>query len=360
MVQKKKVKQWADFTETPPEGVIRETLAQNIRYIMEANKIRTHKELAEILGIEAANISRIKNKQSFPSLYPTLIAFRRVFGYSIDTLLFSDIRFHEKVTSIRLQDSDSAKKYAGIYQVYYYRSANIGSEHATAGEALRSGVMLISPSGQKMAEAKAILGCNRKQADDYLKAAKAYGDEAEAFLEREGKKAGVHYYEGVMKMSLDQLYIELSYGENRDRLNIVLNQPHSNRPDYAGGLGAMLSVSTGSNNLPVLQYVALSCNSIPVSSDRIAGFLLMNADVKAYSDAVNRAADMLRKLYSEDEGKGLGKRLDEQEKIALIKTYTETAINESIARGQLRTIGIPIEKDYEFYLFLKEHGIVVS
>ena len=119
-VVKEETKEERDKRLGADEKKARELLAKNVKFLMD-QKGWNQQELADKIGCGAARITGIMKEEWSPSIFPILHELKRLFGYSIDELLFTDIgrkwlqiHMNEKLPII------ATMNFVHLFQGYYF------------------------------------------------------------------------------------------------------------------------------------------------------------------------------------------------------------------------------------------------
>lgn len=358
--EKNKMVNTEEETNAPiTEAQIQENIMNNTNFIMWLFGIKSRKELADMTDVGAPQITRIMNGEQTPSVFPFLVRMKEKFHYSIDELLFKDLRKEYEIVHGTTENIPVANymMFEGIYQIYYYDTSSFkGRERTDDVDALRSGLMLIKkdPKSDKGYRVVAIFNMKKEYADScYEVAMKKYGKKAldNLWNYMVSLNTSNHVYFGEFELSAKNVHIWLRFENTKDRVQMIFHRPESNSNKYIGGLGAMVSVSKGRKSEPCVQYVAISEDSLNVSEEEIASHLLMHyPSLKTY-DASNELTRMLIQLYQNDEGRE--SRLTDEQKKMLVRNHVDKIVNETVEKNLFRKVVVSDVDDDEFYHYLK-------
>lgn len=349
-VVKEETKEERDKRLGSDEKKARELLAKNVKFLMD-QKGWNQQELADKIGCGAARITGIMKEEWSPSIFPILHELKRLFGYSIDELLFTDIgrkwlqiHMNEKLPII------ATMNFAHLFQGYYFdTSASRGRDYFDSQDALKSCIICVRKkckSDDKL-EAIGIFNLKKERADKIFEA--YHKNSAWDRIERLG---GDPVYYGVVEMSDKHIFIDMDYDNTKDRVHMVFHMPNTDAKDYTGGLGCMLSVSTGTYPAPCLQHILLSNKSLNVSSEDIASHVLMHyPQIRTY-DEVDEVADLAAKLYGDTDGMKLI-NLNDRQKKNLIANEMDQVIDGMIQKNLFRTAVVEVTEDNEIREYLK-------
>ena len=341
------------------EREVHDNIVKNLKYLM--FKYRTkdqvsmpQKDMADLLGIGAPQLTKILQGNQTPTVFPCLDHVKRVFGYSIDEFLYTDIEMTESL--IEGADDNlpvaSYMKYLGLYQVYYYDTSSFKEKELCENDAgIKSGIMYVERDTKTdKHRVYAIFNMTKERADDYyrniLKLGK--GNLAACRDKIISMSRSQHVYFGDLDLSERHVYINLRFENAKDRVQMIFHRPDSNSNQFIGGLGAMVSVSKGRNASPCVGCIAIANGSLDVSAEEIASHLLMHhPDLETHKD-LDEVIDFTIDLYSPDFS-----RLSNNHKKDLVEKDIDRIINETIEQNLFRTVIVSPEDDDKFYHYLK-------
>ena len=340
------------------EQTAQDNLRENMKYLMEKKNISTRKELAGMLGVSEASLSKILNEGQIPGIFPFFVKAGEVFGYAVEELIGKNLRvLEERVfsSSSGLREEWTAN-YLGLFSVYHFKTTAFkGRELSDDAGALRAGVLVVvrNPENPVCHIAAGTFGLKKHVADalyDELKECKdSFGPEAAMELLRT-RADTFHLYEGTAEVTASQVFYSLRFGD-KDRVHMIFHFANGTE-SYLGGLGAMLSVGKGRFPQPCMQYIGMVRGSAPCAREEIAQNLLTHyPNIKAYKE-VRELTQLLIGLYDPMRNEA-GSALSDEEKEVMVLHYVDRLINETIERNLHRTVVVSAEDDSEFYHFLK-------
>ena len=333
------------------QGAINQTLAANVEYIKTAFNLNQN-ELANYIGCASSMLTRLKAAENNPSLFPLLYKLSRLFDFTIDELLFTDLMASGNAKENQ-DDLPEARRLnlKGLYQIYYYdTSAFKGREYKETADALKSGLLLCCSDlrNRNHIRCAAIFNMKKEEADALYKETKLQSGEDNRWNYLTSRMGRQIYY-GEMENSEKNIYISLRYKGNWDRVQMIFHYPQTNSSQYIGGLGNMVSVSKGRMSSPCVQYVALSLSSLNVASEEIGMHLLMHyPNFKTY-EGTEDVADMVIKLYQKDTGDDIG----EADKRQLLRIHIDEIVNATVEKNLFRSVIVSDRDDDDFYHYLK-------
>ncbi len=350
-----------DEQDIPEEKDCWANVANNLQYLKDKYSIEYQKDLAEILDIEAQTLSKIKSGQQLPSVFPLLANIKKRFGYSIDDVLFTDIRTAEgNALKIQQQVADTSLPVAmemdfqGVYQAYYFTPQLHGGRSTFSHDGLlKSGILYIE---KKQGYGK-VYG-NRCPWDGERRGRFFYRENGGNARKQVVKKKllkrdpdGVLYH-GELELSRRNIFINLSMADKK--VQMVFYHPESYSRRYIGGLGAMVSAFGNKPSAPCIQCVAMSDTSLDVSEAELSAYLLMHyPEVKAHGD-IDGLTEFTALLYAP--GCGQEARLSslpDKEKKHLVQSYIDKIVNDTVEENLFRTVTVSPDEDDKFYHYLK-------
>ena len=114
----------------------------------------------------------------------------------------------------------------------------------------------------------------------------------------------------------------------------------------------MISVSRGAGAAPSVQYVAIVKDSLDVSEEELASYLLMRGPGIVDEESVGELAAFVEKLYSPGAAEFLTALSGEQKK-AIVKSNFNMILRETLERNLSRDLKVSLEDDEEFYHYIK-------
>ncbi len=350
------------------EEQVQKNVVSNLNYLMVKNKpsgkhqkaSMSQKDLADLLGIGAPQLTRILHGEQTPTIFPLLANVKSVFGYSIDEFLYTDIEMVERMREGTHDDLPVASymKFLGLYQLYYFDTASFkGRERSSNEKAIKSGVMFVEKDAKTdKYRVMAIFNMTKDRADDFYRNVLKGGTGNPAVCREKmiAASGANHIYFGELDLSSKHVYINLRFEDARDRVQMIFHRPESNSNQYIGGLGAMVSVSKGRNAAPCVQYIALANESLNVAAEELAVHLLMHyPNIKTY-DAIDDLVDFTTDLYSNRSGTADRlSRLSEEQKKSLVRNYLDKIVNDTVEKNLFRTVIVSPVDDDEFYHYIK-------
>ncbi|OUP21425.1 hypothetical protein B5F29_02785 [Lachnoclostridium sp. An196] len=344
--------------EVESEEKVLEHVVKNLNYFRSKYQIGAQKDLAEILEISPSQLTKILKKEQMPPLYPLLVNITKRFHYSIDEFLFTDIRTAEIFQTGDEEDLPAASymKFQGAYQVYYFNTSSFREkERRFHGNSLKSGVLYMEKdcrgSGHKI---YGILDLSKDSADRYIRDAVRNGRSPESSVLDKIKNATrmSRTYFGGLDLSSKHIYMDLRSDGVKDAIHMIFHRPESNSGRYIGGLGTMISVSRGAGAAPSVQYVAIVKDSLDVSEEELASYLLMRGPGIVDEESVGELAAFVEKLYSPGAAEFLAALSGEQKK-AIVKSNFNMILRETLERNLSRDLKVSLEDDEEFYHYIK-------
>ncbi len=333
------------------QEAINRTLAANVEYIKTAFQINQI-ELARYIGCASSMLTRLKVSDNNPSLFPLLYKLSKLFDYTIDELLFTDLM---AVSSLKENQDDLPEarrlNLKGLYQIYYYDTSSFkGREYKDTADALKSGLLLCCSDLRNRSHIRcaAIFNMKKDEADALYKEVKMQSGEDNTWNYLTSRMGRQIYY-GDLENSEKNIFISLRYKGTWDKVQMIFHYPQSNSSQYIGGLGSMVSVSKGRMSSPCVQYVALSLSSLNVASEEIGMHLLMHyPNFKTY-EGTEDVADMVIKLYQKDTGDEIG----EADKKQLLRLHIDEIVNSMVEKNLFRSVIVSDRDDDDFYHYLK-------
>jgi len=345
--------------EVPDEAKVQENVVKNLNYFMHKHGIKVQKDLADLLDIGAPQLTKIMGGKQTPTVFPFLANVTRVFGYSIDEFLKTDIEATERIMYGPEDDLPVASymKFLGLYQLYYFdTSAFKGRERGSNANALKSGVMYVEKDTKTdKYKVIAIFNMRKDRADILYRNELKKGVNPSTCRQMLTSAAGSqHVYYGELELSTKHVHIQLRFENTKDRVSMLFHRPDSNKPNWIGGLGALISVAKGRDASPCIQYIAVANDSLDVSENEMAQHLLMHyPSIKTY-DSIDEVVQLTTDLYAVDkERKDTLSRLSDEQKKSLIRGSIDRIINDTVERNLFRTVIVSPSDDDEFYHYIK-------
>lgn len=341
------------------EAQVRKNVSNNLKYFMFKYRAENQvgmpqNNMAELLGITPPQLTKILKGSQTPTIFPCLESIKRIFGYSIDEFLYTDIRKTEKLMYGVGENLPVASymKFLGLYQLYYFDTSSFkGRERKTNREAIKSGIMYVEKNAKTdKYEVLAIFNMNKERADEFYRNTLKEGRENwDACRESIMSVSDLqHVYYGELELSERHIYVNLRFENTRDRVQMIFHRPESSSEQYIGGLGAMVSVSKGRNASPCVGYIAIANGSPNVSAEEMAAHLLMHyPNIKAHGE-LNNIIDFMIEFYTSDYS-----RLSDRHKKEIVEKEVDRVINETIERNLFRKVVVSPVDDDEFYHYLK-------
>ena len=341
------------------EDVAKSNLQRNLFYLMEKNEIATKKEMAQVLGVSLPTLSNVLKDGQIPNIFPLFVNAKEQFGYTIDELLYQDIRRTEAAV-YAAADGLTEKKVRsslGLFMVYHFKTTAFkGRERSSDAEALRAGILFVTrnPESPLVLKAVGTFGLKRERAyalyTELMKIVDSTGLE-EALQYFENDQTDYHVYKGESRIMDGHIHHSLNFND-RDRVTMIFHQPNG-QGDYLGGLGAMLSLGKGRYPDPCMQNIGLVRGALPCANEMIAQNILTHYPViKAY-DRIDQLCDMLSALYeNKDPKESLG--LSDEDKKVMVLHHIDKVINDVVERNLFRLYSITAQDDDEFYHFIKK------
>lgn len=341
------------------ESGVQKNVVKNLQYLMFKYKAKDQvtmpqKDLAELLGIGAPQLTKILQGNQTPTIFSCLDRVKRVFGYTIDEFLYTDIGLTDRLIH-GVEDNlpvASYMKFLGLYQLYYFDTSSFkGRERSANGDAIKSGVMYVEKDTKtEKHRVYAIFNMKKDRADEFYRTTLMNGkgnktDCRENIISMSGSQ---HVYYGELDLSERHVYVNLRFENAKDRVQMIFHRPESNSNQYIGGLGAMVSVSKGRNASPCVGYVAISNGSLKVSAEELAAHLLMHYPNIKSRGPIDDVIDFAIDLYTSDYS-----RLSNEHKKELIEKAVDKVINDLIEKNLFRTVVVSPVDDDEFYHYLK-------
>lgn len=342
------------------EPGVQARVVENLNYIMFKYGIKVQKDMADILGIGAPQLTRILKGEQTPTLFPCLANLKRRFDYTIDDVLFTDLRLRDLFLEGMKNDDlpiASYMKYVGLYQIYYFdTSAYKGRVRSNNNEALKSGIMYVEKDTKsEMYKVMTLFNMTKERADTmYTEELKCGADLANCRNKLMTYNDSHYMYLGELELSAKHVYINLRFEKSKDKVQMVFHRPESNAKQYIGGLGSMISVSKGRGASPCVQYIAIANASLNVSEEEIAAHLLMHYPNIKTHDSIDDLVDFTIDLYDRNDAESDRlSRLSEEQKKSLVRNYMDKVINDTIEKNLFRTVIVSPKDDDEFYHYLK-------
>ncbi|GEM_PF-5940003 len=340
------------------EAAAQKNLKNNLKYIMEENRITTRKELAASLDISEPMLSRIMNDGQIPTMYPFFAMMNDKYGYTVEECLFTDLAEMQRLQ--RQNDEGVSQRllgrYLGLYQIYHFRTTSLkGRDISEAGAGLRSGILFIcrNPQNSSIHQAYALFDLGTAEADEIYSRISDHlfkdGDDA-AVAYLFSLRDDIHLYLGDLEITSWQVFCNLRY-DFKDRVTIMFHQVEGTSKDYIGSLAAMLSVSKGRMPMPCFQYLGISRYSLAKeSNDVISHYLLAKWPRTDSSSYLEEIANLTEKLYSQ--GREGSSRSDDEKHVMLLY-YLDMVANQAVEKNIRRLQLLTIEEDDAFYHFLR-------
>ncbi len=301
-----------------------------------------HKTFAAVTGVSPAQLSKYINpgREDVPSLDYLIklceFAPFKAMGITLDVLagdVFHPIAMQEKKQEDPHADGAVAEsdEIGGNYIGYCFDHAEIKrASGAESSLSLRYSVISIykdydNISGEAVLRATAAFFETyeferarelKQNLDRIFRTAGSFNARIDR-LETAFTTARTALYDGTVSFAGEHVYVHVCGRACGDMAEIILYADRKGaKGDYIGGLGGMVSVSSGEGGVPVAQRVILSAYELNGSDELIASHLSVpTPDLSKYSEAAEVAA-FCRELYNSD---SFLYSLTEEDKIVMIR-----------------------------------------
>ncbi len=321
------------------EEMIQANVSNNFRILLNRLGI-TQKKLGMLMDVSESSISDFCNAKKVPTLQ-LLLKLKRLYKIDIDDFLTGDISMSILDTTEDEATVEKTRRYCGMYYIYYFDSGEIGgADHLSAPQSMKYGIIYIYELRNAVTTSKfrCSAGFDFDSVDEVKEfsnrlSAQHYDVDIEDMLlsDRYGTSANKRAYTGEFVLGKSHAFIDLRHSST-DKALLVFNQCREGE-NFRGAVAAMTSVSVGSTERPVMQYVGIADTPIYLSEEEIQEHLLLDCPEIICGDEVDPLISLLRDLFT-GENPTLSALNDRQAKM-LVKACMQDVVNE-LARNNLR------------------------
>ncbi|MDO5133470.1 MAG: helix-turn-helix transcriptional regulator [Eubacteriales bacterium] len=333
-------------------------IGNNLRKLIKENGI-TQRHLAEQLGVAPATMTDYCTGKRVPQA-TFLVELRKLYGIDLNAFMTSDISSRVSSRTVS-QDSASemyrttCRKYCGLYYTYYLDTSRFkGRDTLTPAMSLLFGVLYIYEDPSLFAgyryNCAAVLGLSRqKEAECLIREFKKTDSPSDILTKIENEYAKKAYY-GSFELSQEHAFLSMRHA-GTDRALAILHRVDNNKPDYAGGIATINSVSKGRERMPVVQFFGLSRHLLSMSPEEIQHALLLNYPTINVEEETGEILRVLRMLYVENEDARVA--FSPEQKRDVIRSTLERLVRKNLERNAFRYAKISGEDDDEWYHRIK-------
>lgn len=343
-------------------GKYGKNVADNLNKLLETNNI-SGKVLAEQLHVGESTISKYRTNKLFPPV-GFFIDLKELYKINIDDFIFKqldsqDVSADAKFSSVEIAEKAAYKKYCGTYLLYYFNNSPYkGRDVADKSESIRFGILNVTEDNPDSDEPHCnVLGIIGFESRDEATEAKNKIDKIANYREINDfilcdQTLSDKLFRGDFEMSSDNAFISLARG--KEKALIILNRVNRIKKEYIGGLGTFSCVSAGREQIPTIQYVALSRYPISISNEEIHQELLLNNPTYKADDNVKELIALFKKTYMENDNIALH---NEKEKELIMKVNLEYYVKTSLTNNMFRYGKISDRDDGGWFDILEKTSI---
>ncbi len=334
-------------------------ISDNLRKLIAQQGI-TQKELANKMGIAPASMTDYCKGRRMPAI-EFFMALKKHYGISIDDFLTKSINPSGSILPARNLQADPAflttcQKYCGTYFVYYFDTSKFkGRDTQIPRASLLYGILYIyeNPSLLDMPEysCAAVLGISsRDNVISLKKTIESFKNPQEVIEYIEKNHASTAYY-GDFELSQEHAFVSMNHAST-DKALLIFYRVDNNKPNYAGGIGTINSVSKGRQRMPVVQFMGISRYRLSMSPEEIHHCLLLNYPTFRAEQETDEMIQNFKTLYVNDGEPKEG--FSELQKSLIVRSTLERYIRKSLERNMFRYGKISERDDDEWYHAIKE------
>lgn len=308
----------------------------------------SQKKLAEDTNVSPASINNYINKDSEPSIY-FLIGLKNAYGINIDDFLFKPLESQTFTDSL----PEGYERFIGSYMIYHYDTSSYkGSVSTYAQNTLDYGIVSMYVDSSNELTAQAIFSSSRVDAENMLGMVNKLKtvEDIEKFYNKRGK----YKYIGKFSFSESQLFLLLENHEKNDMTLLIFNNPPSIR-DYIGGIGTVNTISRGREQMPCIQFVLISRESLSIPDGEIYNLLAIDAPDIDLSVESEELIKLFKTLYSDND---FANNLTEENKKRVIEDSLTSILSEAFEANNFRFAKISGLDDDKYYRIIKRNSHV--
>ncbi len=327
----------------------------NLREFLKANRM-TQKDLARNTGMVESTISGYCNGNTMPST-EFLIRFHRIYGISIDELLFTRMQTAQMIPEvISEKERASYRKYCGSYCAYYLDTGKyMGADYNSPARSLKFGVLHIYEDSEDGREARfnccAVMGIpDRENAAAIHRLVRSQKDSRKVMAYMNGHEE-LEFYIGDVTLTQHHMFLTMKYGE-KDRALAIFYRVDSNKTNFKGGIGTINSVSRGRESTPTVQFMGISRMPLDVSEEEIHYHLLLSVPPVNVEEETEEILAVFENMTEPVAGD-----LTAAQKNIIIRANIERAVRRNMERNLFRYAKVSGRDDDSWYHFVKEESV---
>lgn len=328
----------------------------NLKTLLKMQNI-TQKTLAEQVGVSPSTMNDYCSGKRVPQA-TLLVQLRKLYGIDLNDFLTSTI---SAPVSTRQTDPspnegirDDYAKYCGPYLVYFMDTSKYkGRDTLTPSLSLLYGILYIYEDPSSIANIQykcaAVLGIENKE-DAAALLEEFRSATTVDILGKIDTSYGAKSYYGDFELSAEHIFINLRH-PGTDRAFAILHKVNNNKKYYAGGIGAINSISKGREHMPVMQFFGMTRHPLALSPEEIQHALLLKYPIIDVKEGTEEVLHAIRKLFLDDDDARSAFSFDQ--KRIFLTSIIERIVRVNIERNAFRYAKVSTEDDDIWYHIAK-------